>query len=159
MPLRKVTYRGRVFEEPDIDAIKARKPDVVIIDELPHSNLPTSRNKKRYIDIEELLDEAISVYTAINIQHIGSLSYEVTQLTQANVNEIVPNDFVQSVNELVYKSDAIDRALERYFQYTNLTILRDYPFRMAANHVGQDIQQYRKLYQTQWCYTNFTICI
>ncbi|APC92394.1 MULTISPECIES: ATP-binding protein [Francisella] len=165
MPLKKVTYRGRVFEELDIDAIKARRPDVVIIDELPHSNLPTSRNKKRYIDIEELLDEGISVYTAINIQHIASLSYEVTQLTQANVNEIVPNDFIQSADELVvvdvspeelikrlkqgkvYKSDAIDRALERYFQYTNLTILRDYTFRMAANHVGQDIQQYRKLYQ------------
>ncbi|MBK2357072.1 ATP-binding protein [Francisella hispaniensis] len=165
MPLKKVTYRGRVFEELDIDAIKARKPDVVIVDELPHSNLPTSRNKKRYIDIEELLDEGISVYTAINIQHIASLSYEVTQLTQANVNEIVPNDFIQSADELVvvdvspeelikrlkqgkvYKSDAIDRALERYFQYTNLTILRDYTFRMAANHVGQDIQQYRKLYQ------------
>lgn len=165
MPLKKVNYRGRVFEELDIDAIKARKPDVVIVDELPHSNLPTSRNKKRYIDIEELLDEGISVYTAINIQHIVSLSYEVTQLTQANVNEIVPNDFIQSADELVvvdvspeelikrlkqgkvYKSDAIDRALERYFQYTNLTILRDYTFRMAANHVGQDIQQYRKLYQ------------
>ncbi|AJI53106.1 sensor histidine kinase [Francisella philomiragia] len=165
MPLKKVTYRGKVFEELDIDAIKARKPDIVIIDELPHSNLPTSRNKKRYIDIEELLDEGISVYTAINIQHIASLSYEVTQLTQANVNEIVPNDFIQSADELVvvdvspeelikrlkqgkvYKSDAINRALERYFQYTNLTILRDYTFRMAANHVGQDIQQYRKLYQ------------
>lgn len=165
MPLKKVNYRGRVFEELDIDAIKARKPDVVIVDELPHSNLPASRNKKRYIDIEELLDEGISVYTAINIQHIASLSYEVTQLTQANVNEIVPNDFIQSADELVvvdvspeelikrlkqgkvYKSDAIDRALERYFQYTNLTILRDYTFRMAANHVGQDIQQYRKLYQ------------
>ena len=65
MPLRKVTYCGRVFEELDIDAIKARKRDVVIIDELLHSNLPTSRNKKRYIDIEELLDEGISVYTLI----------------------------------------------------------------------------------------------
>ncbi|QIW10974.1 ATP-binding protein [Francisella sp. LA112445] len=165
MPLKKINYRGKIFEELDLDAIKARRPDVVIIDELPHTNLATSRNKKRYIDIEELLDEGISVYTAINIQHIASLSYEVTQITQANVNEIVPNDFIQSADELVvvdispeelikrlkqgkvYKSDAIDRALERYFQYTNLTILRDYTFRMAANHVGQDIQQYRKLYQ------------
>lgn len=165
MPLKKINYRGKIFEELDLDAIKSRKPDIVIIDELPHTNFATSRNKKRYIDIEELLDEGISVYTAINIQHIASLSYEVTQITQANVNEIVPNDFIQSADELVvvdispeelikrlkqgkvYKSDAIDRALERYFQYTNLTILRDYTFRMAANHVGQDIQQYRKLYQ------------
>ena len=165
IPLKKVSYRGSKFEELDVEAIKERKPDIVIIDELPHSNISTSRNKKRYIDIEELLDEGISVYTAINIQHIASLSYEVTQLTQANVNEIVPNDFIQSADELVvvdvspeelikrlkqgkvYKSDAINRALERYFQYTNLTILRDYTFRMAANHVGQDIQQYRKLYQ------------
>ena len=165
IPLKKVNYRGRIFEELDIDAIKARKPEVVIVDELPHSNFSNSRNKKRYIDIEELLDEGISVYTAINIQHIASLSYEVTQMTQSNVNEIVPNDFIQSADELVvvdispeelikrlkqgkvYKSDAINRALERYFQYTNLTILRDYTFRMAAKHVGHDIQQYRKLYQ------------
>jgi two-component system sensor histidine kinase KdpD len=162
---KSVDYRGSTFQELDVDSIKQRKPDIVIIDELAHTNISGTRNKKRYQDIEELLDEGISVYTAVNIQHIASISYEVTQITQTEVNEIVPNEFIQSADELVvvdvspeelikrlrqgkvYKSDAIDRALEKYFQYTNLTILRDYTFRMAANHVGQDIQQYKKLYK------------
>ena len=160
-----INYRGSTFQELDVDAIKERRPDVVIIDELAHTNIHGTRNRKRYQDIEELIGVGISVYTAVNIQHIASLSYEVTQISQTNVNEIVPNEFIQSADELVvvdvspeelikrlkqgkvYKNDAIDRALEKYFQYTNLAILRDYTFRMAANHVEQDIQQYKKLYK------------
>ncbi|WP_119343365.1 hypothetical protein [Facilibium subflavum] len=164
IPLRQVQYKEKTFEEIDINAIVARKPDLVIIDELAHSNLPGARNKKRYLDIIEILDAGIDVYTAINIQHIASLSYEVSQITKATVHEIVPDSFIQSADELVvvdltakelinrlkagkiYQQDMANRALSHYFQYTHLSILRDYTFRLAANHIGEDIRQYKKLY-------------
>ncbi len=167
IPLKKIDYKGKVFDELDVDAILARKPETVIIDELPHSNLPSQRNKKRYLDVMEILEAGINVYTAINIQHIASLSHEVEEVTQAYVEETVPDSFIQSADELmvvdvtpeelikrlqdgrVYHHEMAQRALSRYFQYTNLAILRDYTFRLAASHLGEDIRSYKKLYDPQ----------
>nr|WP_234393756.1 ATP-binding protein [Fangia hongkongensis] len=167
IPLKEVQHKGRAFFELGVDQIKKRKPEIVIIDELAHSNLTHARNKKRYLDIEEILDVGIDVYTAVNIQHIASLSYEVAQITQARVNETIPDSFIQSADELVvvdvtpeelikrleqgkiYVQEMANRALSRYFQYTNLSILRDYTFRLAANHVGEDIRHYKKLYHNR----------
>ncbi|WP_440682172.1 ATP-binding protein [Cysteiniphilum halobium] len=164
IPLKAISYKGKVFNELDVDAIIQRKPETVIIDELPHKNLATERNKKRYLDIIEILEVGINVYTAINIQHIASLSHEVEEITQVTIEETVPDSFIQSADELmivditpeelikrlnegrVYHHEMAKRALSRYFQYTNLAILRDYALRLAASHVGEDVRSYKKLY-------------
>ncbi|WP_224742304.1 MULTISPECIES: ATP-binding protein [Cysteiniphilum] len=166
IPLKAIAYKGKVFNELDVDAIIQRKPETVIIDELPHKNLAMERNKKRYLDVVEILEAGINVYTAINIQHIASLSYEVEEITLVNVEETVPDSFIQSADELmivditpeelikrlnegrVYHHDMAKRALSRYFQYTNLAILRDYALRLAASHVGEDVRSYKKLYDS-----------
>ena len=164
VPLRKVIYKDKILYELDIEEIIKRKPDLVIIDELPRNNYPLARNKKRYLDIEEVLSAGIDVYTAINIQHIASLSLEVSQITHSPVSEVVPDSFIQSADELVvvdispeelikrlkqgkiYSQENAMRALDAYFKYTNLSILRDYTFRLAANHIGEDIRHYKNLY-------------
>ncbi len=164
IPLKPQPYKGKFFEGVDVEAIIERKPEIVMIDELAHSNIEGARNKKRYSDLIEILDAGISIYTTLNIQHIASQSQDVEHVTNARVNEIVPDSFIQSADELVvidttpedlihrlqqgkiYQEDMANRALKKYFKYTNLTILRDYTFRLAANHVGEDIRHYKKLY-------------
>src|SRR6476620_7299553 len=94
IPRRNVEYKGRILQEMDLDAILARRPQIVIVDELAHTNAPASRHPKRYLDVEELLDAGIDVYTAINIQHIDSLNDVVAQITGVHVRETVPDSIL-----------------------------------------------------------------
>src|ERR1700730_7105683 len=88
---RRIEYRGQWLEEMDLDAIIARRPQIVLVDELAHTNAPGSRHPKRYLDVEELLDQGIDVYTTVNIQHIESLNDVVAQITRVRVRETVPD--------------------------------------------------------------------
>ena len=91
MPRKRIEYKGRSLEEMDLDAIIARRPQIVLVDELAHTNAPGSRHPKRYLDVEELLDRGIDVYTTVNIQHIESLNDVVAQITRVRVRETVPD--------------------------------------------------------------------
>src|SRR6185436_8874755 len=90
MPRKKIEYRGRVLEEMDIDAILARCPQIVLVDELAHTNVPGSRHPKRYSDVEEILDAGIDVYSTVNIQHLESLNDVVAQITGVRIRETIP---------------------------------------------------------------------
>src|SRR5947209_9851536 len=91
IPRRPIEYRGQNLEEMDLDAIIARRPQIALVDELAHTNAPGSRHPKRYLDVEELLDHGIDVYTTVNIQHIESLNDVVAQITRVRVRETVPD--------------------------------------------------------------------
>src|SRR5215471_8926678 len=91
VPRRKIEYRRRVFEEMDLDAILARRPQLVLVDELAHTNIPGSRHPKRYLDVEELLAAGIDVYTTVNIQHLESLNDTVSQIIGIRVHETLPD--------------------------------------------------------------------
>jgi len=156
IPRRKLSYKGQMLEEMDLDALLARKPKLAIIDELAHTNAPGSRHPKRYLDVAELLDAGIDVYTAINIQHIESLNDVVAQITHVRVQETVPdtvidraddvelidltpNDLIQRLKEgKVYIPAQAERALEHYFSPGNLTALRELALRRTAERV--DVQ-------------------
>src|SRR6185369_16357224 len=133
IPRRTVHYRNRVMEEMDLDALIARRPQLALVDELAHTNIPGSRHPKRYLDVEELLSRGIDVYTTVNIQHIESLNDVVAQITRVRVREIVPDsildradaielvdltpdDLIQRLKEgKVYVPKQAERALEHYF--------------------------------------------
>src|SRR6202030_3455894 len=139
IPRRRLEYRGQWLEEMDIDAVIARHPALVLVDELAHTNAPGSRHPKRYLDVEELLNHGICVYTTVNIQHIESLNDVVAQITHVRVRETVPDsifdnadavelvdltpaDLIQRLKEgKVYVPKQAERALEHYFSPGNLT--------------------------------------
>ncbi len=100
IPRRAVDYKGKQLEEMDIDAILARKPELVLVDELAHTNVPGSRHPKRFSDVEEILDAGIDVYTTVNIQHLESLNDVVAQITGIRVRETVPDRFFERADEL-----------------------------------------------------------
>jgi two-component system sensor histidine kinase KdpD len=100
VPRRKIEYKDRVLEEMDIDAILARKPKLVLVDELAHTNVAGSRHPKRYLDVEELLAAGIDVYTTINIQHVESLNDVVAQITHVRVRETVPDGILDRANDI-----------------------------------------------------------
>lgn len=161
VPLREILYKGATLHEPDIDAIIAQQPDLVLIDELPHTNAPESRHKKRWQDIEELLDAGIDVYTAMNIQHLESLNDVVAQVTGVRVLETVPDAFIDRAEEIevidippgelqqrlkegkVYVPDKVDQALDGFFKTSNLTALRELALRRAADTVDAEMQRLR----------------
>jgi two-component system sensor histidine kinase KdpD len=158
---REIRYRGVTFLEPDIDAILARKPDLVLIDELPHSNAEGSRHKKRWQDLEEILDAGIDVSTAMNIQHLASLNDVVAQITGVQVKETVPDAFLEAANEIevidippgelqqrlregkVYVPEKVDQALEGFFRTSSLTALRELALRRAADTVDAEVRRLR----------------
>lgn len=166
LPLRKVPYRGQVLLELDIDAALAAKPDVLLVDELAHSNAPGSRHPKRWQDIEELLDAGIDVWTALNVQHLESLNGTVGAITGVRVNETVPDTVLDSADEVVlvdvtadellarlkagkvYIPQQAERASQNFFRKGNLIALREIALRRTAEHVGDDVRTYRAL-QTQ----------
>jgi two-component system sensor histidine kinase KdpD len=157
VPRRSIEYRGRWLEEMDLDAIIARRPQIVLVDELAHTNAPGSRHPKRYLDVEELLTHGISVYSTVNIQHIESLNDVVAQITHVRVRETVPDsvfdradaielvdltpeDLIQRLKEgKVYVPHQAERALEHYFSPSNLTALRELALRRTADRVDEQL--------------------
>jgi two-component system, OmpR family, sensor histidine kinase KdpD len=157
IPRKRIDYRGQFVEEMDLDAVIARHPALVLVDELAHTNAAGSRHPKRYLDVEELLSRGIDVYTAVNIQHIESLNDVVAQITHVRVRETVPDriferadaielidltpdDLIQRLKEgKVYVPKQAERALEHYFSPGNLTALRELALRRTAERVDEQL--------------------
>jgi two-component system sensor histidine kinase KdpD len=157
VPRRTAPYRGHVLDEMDIDAILARKPALVLVDELAHTNAPGSRHPKRYLDVEELLANGIDVYSTLNIQHVESLNDVVAQITRIRVRETVPDsiidraddieiiditpgDLIKRLNEgKVYLPKTAKRATQNYFSPSNLTALRELALRRTAQRVDDQL--------------------
>ncbi len=161
IPRRLMNYRGTAFEEMDIDALLARKPHVALVDELAHSNIPGSRNAKRWQDVEELLEVGIEVISTVNIQHLESLNDVVEKITGVPQRETVPDAVVRAAEQIevvdmtpealrrrmahgnVYAPEKIDAALSRYFRVGNLTALRELALLWVADRVEEGLLQYR----------------
>ncbi|MFI7126411.1 DUF4118 domain-containing protein [Nonomuraea sp. NPDC050153] len=161
LPRRTVPYRGSTFTELDVDAVIARAPTVVLIDELAHTNVPGSRNVKRWQDIDEVLDAGIDVISTLNIQHLESLNDVVEQITGVSQRETVPDEVVRRADQLelvdmapealrrrmahgnVYPPDRIDAALANYFRVGNLTALRELALIWLADKVDEQLDRYR----------------
>ena len=157
IPRRRMEYKGQWFEEMDLDAIIARRPQIVLVDELAHTNVEGSRHPKRYLDVEELISRGIDVYTTVNIQHIESLNDVVAQITHVRVRETVPDavfdradavelvdltpdDLIQRLKEgKVYVPKQAERALEHFFSPANLTALRELALRRTAERVDEQL--------------------
>src|SRR3954463_15055290 len=157
IPRKRLDYKGQSLEEMDLDAIVARHPQIALVDELAHTDAPGSRHPKRYLDIEELLNRGIDVYTTVNIQHIESLNDVVAQITHVRVRETVPDsvfdradaielidltpdDLIQRLKEgKVYVPKQAERALEHYFSPGNLTALRELALRRTAERVDEQL--------------------
>lgn len=155
VPRRRVEYRGVVLEEMDIDAILRRRPAVVLVDELAHTNSPDSRNPKRYLDVEELLAAGINVISTLNIQHLESLYDLVEKATAVKVKERVPDYIIGLADQIVnvdlsaedlrerlaagkiYPTERIDRALESFFTQPNLTRLREFALEEVAHRLDR----------------------
>jgi len=157
IPRKKLFYKGKEFEEMNLDAILMRRPDVVIIDELAHTNVTGSKNEKRYQDVEEILFNNINVISALNIQHIDSLNNIVEEITGVKVSETVPDNILGLADEVVnidltadeliqrlkegkiYKAEKIKTALENFFRREHLLQLRELALREVANAVEKKI--------------------
>jgi two-component system, OmpR family, sensor histidine kinase KdpD len=157
IPRRSIEYRGQHLEEMDLEAIIARRPQIALVDELAHTNAPGSRHAKRYLDVEELLNRGINVYSTVNIQHIESLNDVVAQITHVRVRETVPDsvfnradavelvdltpdDLIQRLKEgKVYVPAQAERALEHFFAPANLTALRELALRRTADRVDEQL--------------------
>ncbi|OEU90223.1 histidine kinase [Streptomyces abyssalis] len=158
---REITHRGAEFTEMDVDAVLARAPAVALVDELAHTNVPGSRNAKRWQDVEELLEAGITVISTVNIQHLESLGDVVESITGVRQRETVPDEVVRRADQIelvdmspqalrrrlahgnVYAADKIDAALSNYFRPGNLTALRELALLWTADRVDEYLQQYR----------------
>lgn len=158
IPRKYVSYQGRVLEELDIDEVLRRKPQIVIVDELAHRNVPGSRHERRWQDVEELLDAGIDVYSAINVQHIESLNDIVHRITGIRVSETVPDSILDRLRDIrlvdlpprelierlnsgkVYLPAQAERALQAYFSPSNLAALRELAMQAAADRVDDDFR-------------------
>jgi two-component system sensor histidine kinase KdpD len=157
IPRRRFEYRGVTVEEMDLDAVLARRPQVSIVDELPHTNAPGSGDKKRYQDVLELIEAGINVICAMNVQHLESLNDLVKQATNVVVRETVPDSFLKQADQVVnldlaaedllerlragkiYSADKVPWALEHFFKPENLSILREISLREVAESVDQSV--------------------
>ncbi|MEP9352332.1 sensor histidine kinase KdpD [Xanthobacter sp. KR7-65] len=157
IPRRQVAYKGHVLDEMDLDAILARRPALVLVDELAHTNAPESRHAKRYMDVEELLAAGIDVYSTLNIQHVDSLNDVVAQITRVRVRETVPDAIIDRADDIeviditpsdliqrlhdgkVYVPQTARRAVENYFSPGNLTALRELALRRTAQRVDDQL--------------------
>ncbi len=160
VPRRRLEYKGTSFEEMDIDAILARKPLVVLVDELAHTNIEGSRHRKRYEDVIELLDANIDVVSTVNVQHIESLTPLVQSITGVQVRETVPDWVMQRVTEIVmadltpealqtrmrrgdiYPLERAERALGHFFRRQNLMALRELALQQVARVVDRGLESY-----------------
>lgn len=161
VPRAQVAYRGTVQEEMDLEAVLHRAPDVVLVDELAHTNVPGNLHEKRWQDVEVLLDAGIEVITTVNIQHLESLNDVTQQITGVRQRETVPDHVVRSADQIelvdmspqalrrrmahgnVYAADRIDAALSRYFREGNLTALRELALLWLADRVDEGLERYR----------------
>jgi two-component system sensor histidine kinase KdpD len=162
VPMRKVEYRGVTLEDMDVDAVIARHPAIAIVDELAHTTIPGSKNRKRYQDVLELLNNGISVITAVNIQHLESLNDVVTRTTGVKVRETIPDHFLRRADEVVnvdvsvdtlrtrlrqgkiYDVVKIEQALNNFFRKGNLSALRELALRQVATDQATKAQDYRE---------------
>jgi two-component system sensor histidine kinase KdpD len=162
LPRKDIEYRDQSFEEMDVDAILARHPSLVLIDELAHNNVPGSRHAKRWQDVEEILDAGISVLTTVNIQHLESLNDVVRQITGVAQRETVPDKVVRGADQIelidmspeslrrrmahgnIYQPDRVDTALANYFRIGNLSALRELALLWVADRVDEGLQAYRE---------------
>ncbi|MEC0902447.1 MULTISPECIES: KdpD-like non-kinase potassium sensor [Bacillus] len=159
VPLKEIQYKGKVFYELDVEGIIKRAPQVVVVDELAHSNVPRSKNKKRYMDVQELIDAGISVLSAFNIQHLESVHDIVAQITNVKVRERIPDFILQKANEIqlvdatpevlrkrlidgkIYKEEKIQQSLQNFFTLNNLGALRELSLREVADDMDEKISQ------------------
>jgi two-component system sensor histidine kinase KdpD len=158
---RAVAYRGAQFTELDLDAVLARKPELAVVDELAHTNVPGSRHAKRWQDIQELLDAGIDVLSTVNVQHLESLNDVVTQITGVEQQETVPDRMVRAAEQVelvdmtpealrrrmahgnIYRPEKVDAALGNYFRTGNLTALRELALLWLADQVEDQLDRYR----------------
>ena len=161
IPRRRIDYRGVTMEEMDIDAIVQRRPQVCLVDELAHTNVPGSRHAKRYEDVLEILDAGIHVMTAVNIQHLETLNDAVARATGVRVRETVPDTFLDRADEVInvdvtveelrnrlregkiYRPEKIEQALTNFFRKGNLSTLRELALRAVADEVSDKAASYR----------------
>ncbi len=162
IPRAKITYRGTEFEEMDLDAVLARKPEIALVDEFAHTNVPGSRNAKRWQDVQELLAAGIEVISNVNIQHLESLNDVVQKITGVPQRETVPDAMVRAADQVelvdmtpealrrrmahgnIYPPEKIDAALTNYFRTGNLTALRELALLWLADKVDEGLQRYRE---------------
>jgi two-component system sensor histidine kinase KdpD len=162
LPRRAIEYRGTTFEEMDLDALLERRPEVALVDELAHTNVPGSRNAKRWQDVAELLDAGIDVVSTLNIQHLESVNDVVERITGVRQQETIPDEIVRQAEQLelvdmtpealrrrmahgnIYKPEKIDAALTNYFRPGNLTALRELSLLWVADRVDESLEDYRK---------------
>ncbi len=170
VPTRRVEYKGTFFEELDLEAVLARKPQVVLIDELAHTNIPGSKHEKRYEDVLELLENRIDVLSALNVQHIESLTPTVQSITGITVRETIPDWVLGRADEVVlvdvtpealqtrmrrgdiYPAERIERSLANFFRRGNLLALRELALKRVTHAVDQNLDAYlrRKKIGEHW---------
>jgi two-component system, OmpR family, sensor histidine kinase KdpD len=162
IPRARIPYRNTYFEEMDLDAVLARHPEVALVDEFAHTNVPGSRNEKRWQDVAELLDAGIDVISAMNIQHLESLNDVVEKITGVPQRETIPDAVVRAADQVelvdmtpealrrrmahgnIYKAEKIDAALTNYFRIGNLSALRELALLWLADKVDEGLQRYRE---------------
>ena len=162
VPLRVIPYRGVELKEMDVDAILARHPNTVIVDELAHTNVPGSKNRKRYEDVLELLDAGINVMAAVNIQHLETLNDAVNRSANTVIRETVPDNFFKRADEVVnvdvtveelrlrlrqgkiYAPEKVEQSLANFFRKGNLNLLRELSLRTTAEQVSKRASDYRR---------------
>jgi two-component system sensor histidine kinase KdpD len=162
IPQRIIPYRGVNLKEMDVDAILARNPNTVVVDELAHTNVPGSKNRKRYEDVLELLDAGINVMTAVNIQHLETLNDAVNRSANTVIRETVPDSFLKRADEVVnvdvtvdelrtrlrsgkiYAPEKVEQSLANFFRKGNLNMLRELALRTTAEQVGNRAAEYRR---------------
>ncbi|OMD44352.1 histidine kinase [Paenibacillus odorifer] len=163
LPRLRMEYRGTVLEEMDTAAIIKRNPEVVLVDELAHTNMPGSKHKKRYMDVMELLDAGISVISTVNVQHLESLNDAVEQITGVRVRETFPDSILQRANEVelidvspktlqermkdgkIYAMAKVDQALGAFFKIGNLIALRELALREIADDVDERLEAWERV--------------
>jgi len=162
LPRRAVSYRGQVLEEFDADAALARRPALLLVDELAHTNAPGSRHNKRWEDVAELLEGGVNVWATLNVQHLESLNDDVARITGVRVTETLPDRVMEMADEIefidisptelrtrliggqIYRPDVAARALDNFFREGNLAALREIGLRRAAQRVDQDVRDYMR---------------
>jgi two-component system sensor histidine kinase KdpD len=167
IPRAQLEYRGGTFQEMDLDAVLARRPQIALVDEFAHTNVPGSRNEKRWQDVEELLDAGIDVISAVNIQHLESLNDVVEKITGVPQRETVPDAIVRAADQVelvdmtpealrrrmahgnIYPPEKIDAALTHYFRSGNLSALRELALLWLADKVDEGLQRYRTEHKIQ----------
>ncbi|MGD9681754.1 MAG: DUF4118 domain-containing protein [Candidatus Obscuribacterales bacterium] len=165
LPPARVSYRGRTFSEFDLDAALKRKPELILVDELAHTNIPGCRHEKRWQDIEELLEARIDVFTTLNVQHVESINDIVRQITGVSVRERVPDSFLEQAIDIemvdlppdellkrleegkVYVAKQAQHAVENFFRKGNLIALRELALRLLAERVDAQMEDYRKFHK------------